>query len=83
MEKKYFHSRDYSESDYKVAEDVRKELQEGRPVEWYNDYETFYGVGWMSWVKKQLADVPCEIEVTMWCKWVQGMPWGLRITPKQ
>lgn len=77
------HSRDFSEQDFNVAKQARELLENGTAVHWVNDYETFYGVGWFSWVKKQLEGVNCDIKVAHWCKWVNGMPWALDITPSK
>lgn len=76
------YSKDFSEQDYKVAAQAKEALQNGQQVRWVNNYETFYGVQWFDWVKKQLEGIDCDIVVDDWCKWVSGMPWSLTITPR-
>ena len=43
-------------------------------AEVHNEYETFYGVGFDGWLRKGIADLPCEIEVTAVNHW-EGYPW--------
>lgn len=50
------------ESD-KIAEVVKDALKKGREVVWTCGYDTFYGVSWYDWVKKQLENVKCTINV--------------------
>lgn len=47
-----------------IAQLVRETLQKGKSVVWVCRYDTFYGVGWDSWAKKQLNDIDCTIEET-------------------
>ena len=78
---KTFASRDFHADDYKVAEQVREELAKGNPVKWINQYETFYGVGWYTWVKKQLEGIDCLIEVDLWNNHAD-IPSSLIISPR-
>ncbi len=72
-------SKDYSEQDYKVAAQAREALESGMQVKWFNDYETFYGVGWLGWVREQLKGLRYELEVL---GWRSDMASVILITPK-
>lgn len=63
-------------------DEIRKELLAGRPVHVVNEYETFYGSDFDSWLRKGIADIKVEINVTSMNKWY-GYPWSYDLTPIQ
>jgi len=65
----------------KLAE-IREELLNGRPVEVHNQYETFYGHGFDSWLRKGIEDIACDIKVISYNHFADcGYPWTYVITP--
>lgn len=68
----------------KALKEIREELLAGRQVSVHNEYETFYGHGFDSWLRKGIADIPCEIKVTSYNHFADcGYPWTYEITPKK
>ena len=71
----------YCREDEAKLQEIREELKAGRGVIVHNEYETFYGCGFDSWLRKGIEDIKCEIEVTAMNQW-WNYPWEYRITPK-
>ena len=84
----------YDEKDLKFAKSVytrdeeaglkaiREALLADGLVDVHNEYETFYGCGFDSWLRKGLADIPCEIVVRDINQW-EGYPWSYDIVLKK
>ena len=78
---KFVHSVYTKDTDEGLAE-IREYLLKDGAVDVHNEYETFYGVGFDRWLRKGLADIPCDIIVRDVNKW-EGYPWSYDIILKK
>lgn len=74
----------YMREDNEKLSQIRELLLNGEEVIVSNKYETFAGCGFDDWLRKGLADIPCEIEITSWNRWPDcGYPWSYVIRPRK
>ena len=74
----------YMREDNEKLSQIRELLLNGEEVEIHNCYDTFYGCGFDSWLRKGLADILCEIEETSWNHFPDcGYPWTYVIRPRK